>query len=280
MERLQRGFGYMLLCCMCFIIVPLTTGIGMAAIWASLALHSDREAECDTPIRAYVYGFIALIFWNTWCQQSFLSECLGYDPRENPERPLRVKIYQAIYFVVQIVWNIIGLVWIFDAKTCQETAPDIYSSAKILALLQITFYALMIFVISTVYFLIWQTRSGWAGLDSANGCPPQFVESLEVVPYTRDNFDDVRYPCDCCVCMDEFGADTARIIVKTPCDHIFHKDCLEGWLKSNKSCPVCRTDLVEAIEKEQGDAPDPPGVAESAAVANDEGESVPLAEAV
>lgn len=29
----------------------------------------------------------------------------------------------------------------------------------------------------------------------------------------------------------------------TPCQHIFHADCLESWMKYKLQCPVCRTSL-------------------------------------
>jgi hypothetical protein len=34
-------------------------------------------------------------------------------------------------------------------------------------------------------------------------------------------------------------------IVKTPCGHYYHKDCLEKWLKLAQTCPLCRLNLDE-----------------------------------
>lgn len=47
---------------------------------------------------------------------------------------------------------------------------------------------------------------------------------------------------DCPVCKDDFmvGDEVMRI----PCAHIFHPDCLKPWLQVNGSCPVCRFSLV------------------------------------
>lgn len=40
----------------------------------------------------------------------------------------------------------------------------------------------------------------------------------------------------CCICLDEEKKDSVIL----GCAHGFHKDCLEGWLKIKRLCPVCR----------------------------------------
>ena len=40
---------------------------------------------------------------------------------------------------------------------------------------------------------------------------------------------------DCCICLDSLITD----IHKTPCNHLFHKACLDQWDKAN-GCPCCR----------------------------------------
>lgn len=30
-------------------------------------------------------------------------------------------------------------------------------------------------------------------------------------------------------------------IFKTTCNHIYHNNCIEEWLKKNNTCPICRT---------------------------------------
>ncbi|KAI4364573.1 hypothetical protein MLD38_020647 [Melastoma candidum] len=48
---------------------------------------------------------------------------------------------------------------------------------------------------------------------------------------------------ECAVCLNEFEDDeTLRLIPK--CDHVFHPDCIDAWLASHVTCPVCRANLV------------------------------------
>lgn len=48
---------------------------------------------------------------------------------------------------------------------------------------------------------------------------------------------------ECAVCLNEFEDDeTLRLLPK--CDHVFHPECIDLWLASHVTCPVCRADLV------------------------------------
>eukprot|EP00816_Leptocylindrus_hargravesii_P013715 CAMPEP_0196803084 /NCGR_PEP_ID=MMETSP1362-20130617/2520_1 /TAXON_ID=163516 /ORGANISM="Leptocylindrus danicus, Strain CCMP1856" /LENGTH=431 /DNA_ID=CAMNT_0042174517 /DNA_START=144 /DNA_END=1439 /DNA_ORIENTATION=+ len=42
----------------------------------------------------------------------------------------------------------------------------------------------------------------------------------------------------CSICLDEF-CDNDRVR-RLPCLHYFHEDCVDRWLRSNASCPVCK----------------------------------------
>ena len=50
---------------------------------------------------------------------------------------------------------------------------------------------------------------------------------IEEIPYTK-NFAE-EYGDNCTICMENFVEN--RIISKTPCEHIFHKDCFDKYLK-------------------------------------------------
>lgn len=49
---------------------------------------------------------------------------------------------------------------------------------------------------------------------------------------------------DCVICMVELDVD-ARDYMLAPCEHIFHRECLQGWMQVKMECPTCRCVLPE-----------------------------------
>ncbi|KAK1288528.1 E3 ubiquitin-protein ligase ATL6 [Acorus calamus] len=48
---------------------------------------------------------------------------------------------------------------------------------------------------------------------------------------------------ECAICINEFEDDeTLRLLPK--CDHVFHTECIDTWLATHTTCPVCRSNLV------------------------------------
>uniref|UniRef100_A0A914LWU6 RING-type domain-containing protein n=1 Tax=Meloidogyne incognita TaxID=6306 RepID=A0A914LWU6_MELIC len=49
----------------------------------------------------------------------------------------------------------------------------------------------------------------------------------------------------CSICLEEFQED--KVIVKTKCNHYFHRDCISKNFKEGsanfKKCPICRATL-------------------------------------
>ncbi|CAD6203956.1 unnamed protein product [Miscanthus lutarioriparius] len=67
-------------------------------------------------------------------------------------------------------------------------------------------------------------------------------------------------PADCAVCIAEVGpGEAARVLPR--CGHAFHVECVDMWLRSHSTCPLCRC----AVAEEEDDAkPVPPRAAPEA----------------
>ena len=42
----------------------------------------------------------------------------------------------------------------------------------------------------------------------------------------------------CSICQYEFEAED--IIKPLPCEHLYHTECINIWLKTERTCPVCK----------------------------------------
>ncbi|KNA24081.1 hypothetical protein SOVF_018360 [Spinacia oleracea] len=56
-------------------------------------------------------------------------------------------------------------------------------------------------------------------------------------------FDSLKSSGDCAVCLSKFEEkDLLRLL--PICCHVFHADCIDTWLNSNQSCPLCRSPVI------------------------------------
>jgi hypothetical protein len=46
----------------------------------------------------------------------------------------------------------------------------------------------------------------------------------------------------CTICLGEY--DTGEVLRRLPCLHSFHQPCIDAWMASNNTCPICRLDLL------------------------------------
>lgn len=76
-----------------------------------------------------------------------------------------------------------------------------------------------------------------SGLDQA------FIDALPVFAYREivvgGGGDGDKEPFDCAVCLCEFDAED-RLRLLPLCGHAFHLNCIDTWLLSNSTCPLCR----------------------------------------
>lgn len=72
-----------------------------------------------------------------------------------------------------------------------------------------------------------------------NGIKKEDMDKLEEYNIKEDSEDS------CCICMMNFDKETK--MVKLPCGHEFHSECIKKWFTdSNNVCPICKTTYGEA----------------------------------
>ena len=83
-----------------------------------------------------------------------------------------------------------------------------------------------------------------AGVDQA------FIDALPVFLYRNvvgaAGRGEGKDPFDCAVCLCEFSPDDQlRLLPK--CSHAFHLECIDTWLLSHSTCPLCRRSLLAEL---------------------------------
>ncbi|KAK6928322.1 Zinc finger, RING-type [Dillenia turbinata] len=73
-----------------------------------------------------------------------------------------------------------------------------------------------------------------SGLDQA------FIDALPVFLYKE--IVGLKEPFDCAVCLCEF-TEKDKLRLLPMCSHAFHINCIDTWLLSNSTCPLCRGTL-------------------------------------
>ena len=52
----------------------------------------------------------------------------------------------------------------------------------------------------------------------------------------------------CTVCLEELSFDDETLI-RMPCQHFFHRSCVETWLYEHDTCPVCRMQVSKPMQR-------------------------------
>jgi hypothetical protein len=72
------------------------------------------------------------------------------------------------------------------------------------------------------------------------GLTSQQIRSLPLIPFQKGTKSEEE--CKCFVCFETFN--NGDKVMLLPCLHSYHPDCISGWLKDNRSCPVCRVEVA------------------------------------
>ncbi|KAJ7533522.1 hypothetical protein O6H91_13G053600 [Diphasiastrum complanatum] len=73
------------------------------------------------------------------------------------------------------------------------------------------------------------------------GLDHELIETLPLVAYSAASL--TKNCTQCTVCLTEFQeGEKTRLLPK--CNHAFHPECIDMWLFSHSTCPLCRINLI------------------------------------
>ncbi|KAM0851127.1 hypothetical protein ACQ4PT_052602 [Festuca glaucescens] len=110
------------------------------------------------------------------------------------------------------------------------------------------------------------TIGGVGGGADGRGRGPRFVfggpcngsglDETAIVALPRREVGPGDPSADCAVCITELAAgEDARLLPR--CGHSFHVDCVDMWLRSHSTCPLCRCPVADEAPAVQAPEADP-----------------------
>ncbi|KAK0595179.1 hypothetical protein LWI29_004299 [Acer saccharum] len=170
------------------------------------------------------------------------------------------------------VWFVVGNVWIFGGHATPTDAPKLYRLCLVFLTFSCIGYAMPFILCATICCCLpciisvlgiredfSQTRG--ATVETINALPTyKFNSKKNGNADNQDNAgvgeggvlalgtDEERVisgeDAVCCICLARY-ADNDELR-ELSCQHFFHVECVDKWLKINASCPLCKTEVGES----------------------------------
>uniref|UniRef100_A0A0D9UY95 RING-type E3 ubiquitin transferase n=1 Tax=Leersia perrieri TaxID=77586 RepID=A0A0D9UY95_9ORYZ len=132
-----------------------------------------------------------------------------------------------------------------------------FSGRVLLTAVVILFVIAVIFAVTRVLLYYFVTRPGGGGGGGRRGIAGGIFRSLNsfgvsgrrgldasaltALPVTAYRKRGGSVAPDCAVCLSEL-ADGEKVRELPNCGHVFHVECVDAWLRSRTTCPLCRAE--------------------------------------
>merc|ERR1712146_406614 len=69
------------------------------------------------------------------------------------------------------------------------------------------------------------------------------VQAIPVIEFKAGGAETRTKDTKCLVCQYDF--EDGEELKLLPCGHAFHKECIDGWLESHKTCVTCKRSICD-----------------------------------
>jgi len=247
-EVVNQIFGTWICCFSGTVCVMFPTALGIFG-WALVEYIRYNHVDCDAPLKTWFLTYVTVYVTHNLGLAKCVAACFcGWPDAQNPRpTPLLLKLYNVSVPIFLFMWNCLGLYWVLsdgsgsENPPCREAAPGLYNAVKVKIIFNIfAICFFLVYLIGPMSVLIFAIRHGF--LHSPHAAPKGTIDKVTTCVSKDDPA--VLESAECSICMVGFQ-DSDLPIIKTNCNHIFHKDCLKNWLERfNRNCPLCRKDLA------------------------------------
>uniref|UniRef100_A0A8C6YGT5 Ring finger protein 149 n=1 Tax=Naja naja TaxID=35670 RepID=A0A8C6YGT5_NAJNA len=128
-----------------------------------------------------------------------------------------------------------------------------YINGQSVVFVAIAFITMMIISLAWLIFFYVQRFLYSGSQFRSQGQREETVDAIAQLPVYTLKDEDKCWAIDtenCAICIENYKAkDTVRLL---PCKHIFHKLCIDPWLLEQRTCPMCKLDIMKALEYWEG----------------------------
>ncbi|KAK9741767.1 hypothetical protein RND81_03G126800 [Saponaria officinalis] len=163
------------------------------------------------------------------------------------------------------IWFVVGNVWIFGGHASSTEAPNLYRLCVVFLVFSCIGYAMPFILCATICCCLPCIISVLGFREDVNQTRGATTESINSLPTYKfklkknKNNDEGAgeagvvaagtakervisgEDADCCICLAKYANNDE--LRELPCSHLFHKDCVDKWLKINALCPLCKAEV-------------------------------------
>ncbi|KAK9698084.1 hypothetical protein RND81_08G081200 [Saponaria officinalis] len=162
------------------------------------------------------------------------------------------------------IWFVVGNVWIFGVRASSADSPNLYRLCVAFLIISCAGYAMPFILCLTICCClpcIISVLGIREDFNQTRGATTESINSLPTYKFTlkkirnNDSANEVGVVAAgtakerqisgedavCCICLANYGNNDE--LRELPCSHLFHKDCVDKWLKINALCPLCKSQV-------------------------------------
>eukprot|EP01038_Epipyxis_sp_PR26KG_P016225 gene16225-22080_t len=148
--------------------------------------------------------------------------------QQNPIQLTKVTNFRNTVDAFGLIWFVVGNMWLFGNDGSNCTHPD-RSPLYNLSIMLIPIFCFCMPCLIRILARLQSRAPAGASENAISELPLITIEDSHI-----QGSDDHTCP----ICLNEMAVgDQARSF---RCNHIFHKQCVDEWLRVNASCPTCR----------------------------------------
>ncbi|KAL8138697.1 hypothetical protein V2J09_004698 [Rumex salicifolius] len=168
------------------------------------------------------------------------------------------------------IWFVVGNVWVFGGHTSSSDAPNLYRLSIAFLAISCIGYAMPFLLCATICCClpcIISVMGFREDLTQMRGATTESIDALPTYKYKLkkkkdgDSTDGSETgvvaagtekervisgeDAVCCICLAKYTENDE--LRELPCVHLFHKECVDKWLKINALCPLCKNEVGESV---------------------------------